>query len=49
MELPPRVISQLIIKMASIEERLASGCTEKIQIAAMIAAFQIARDQVVVE
>jgi replication factor C subunit 3/5 len=46
MELPPRVMSQLVIKMASIEERLAQGCTEKIQVSALIAAFRIARDQV---
>ncbi|CAO1385819.1 unnamed protein product [Diamesa serratosioi] len=49
MELPPRVISTLLIKMASIEERLAQGCTEKIQVSSLIAAFQIARDQVTIE
>lgn len=49
MELPGRVISQLVIKMASIEERLAQGCTEKIQVSALIAAFRIARDQVSVD
>lgn len=48
-ELPPRVISTLLIKMASIEERLAQGCTEKIQVSSLIAAFQIARDQVTIE
>lgn len=46
MELPPRVICQLIIKMASIEERLAQGCSEKIQVSALIAAFRIARNEV---
>jgi len=46
LELPPMVISQLIIKMASFEQRLALGCTEKIQVAALVAAFQIARSQV---
>jgi replication factor C subunit 3/5 len=49
MELPGRVISQLIIKMASIEERLAQGCTERIQISALIAAFRIARNQVTLD
>ena len=49
MELPGRVISQLIIKMASIEERLAQGCTEKIQTSALIAAFRIARNQVTID
>jgi replication factor C subunit 3/5 len=49
LELPPRVISQLLIKMAQIEERLANGCTEKIQISSLVSAFQIARDQVSVD
>lgn len=49
MELPPRVISQLVIKLASIEERLAQGCTEKIQVSALIAAFRISRDQVTID
>jgi replication factor C subunit 3/5 len=49
MELPPRVISQLIIKMASIEERLAQGCSEKIQVSALVAAFRIARNQVTLD
>ena len=48
-ELPPRVISQLIIKMGNIEERLNQGCTEKIQISALVAAFRIARNQVTVD
>jgi replication factor C subunit 3/5 len=48
-ELPNRILSQLIIKMACIEERLAQGCTEKIQISALVAAFRIARNQVTVE
>lgn len=49
MELPPRVICQLVIKMANIEERLAQGCIEKIQVSALIAAFRIARNQVTVD
>lgn len=48
-ELPPRVISQLIIKMGNIEERLAQGCTEKIQTSALVAAFRFARNQVSVD
>lgn len=48
-ELPPRILSQLIIKMASIEERLAQGCTEKIQVSALIAAFRLARNQITVD
>lgn len=49
MELPSRVICQLVIKMASIEERLAQGCTEKIQVSSLIAAFRIARNQVSID
>lgn len=49
MELPGRVISQLVVKMASIEERLAQGCTEKIQVSALVAAFRLARSQVTVD
>lgn len=48
-ELPPRVISQLVIKMASIEERLAQGCTEKIQVSALIAAFRLVRNQITID
>lgn len=48
-EFPPRVLSQLIIKMGNIEERLAQGCTEKIQISALISAFRIARNQINVD
>lgn len=49
LQLPPRIISQLVIKMASIEERLAQGCSEKIQVSALIAAFRLARNQVTVD
>ncbi|KAG5684672.1 hypothetical protein PVAND_013889 [Polypedilum vanderplanki] len=49
LQLPPRVISQLVIKMANIEERLAHGTSENIQLAAFIAAFRLARQQVTVD
>lgn len=49
MKLPVRVLSQLIIKMASIEERLAQGCSEKIQVTAFIAAFRLARNQLSID
>jgi replication factor C subunit 3/5 len=49
LQLPPRVISQLIIKMASIEERLTQGTSEKIQMSALVAAFRLAREQVTVD
>lgn len=48
-ELPHRVLSQLVVKMAAIEERLAAGCVEEPQISAMIGAFHVARDQVSIE
>lgn len=48
-ELPHRVLSQLVIKLAALEERLAGGCVEEPQISAMIAAFYIARNQVSAE
>lgn len=48
-ELPHRVISKLIMKMAAIEERLACGCVEEPQISALISAFYIARNEVSIE
>lgn len=47
LEIPPRVSSQLLINLASIEERLADGCVEKPQITALIAAFSKVRSVVV--
>jgi replication factor C subunit 3/5 len=49
MELPPKVICSLLIKMAEIEERLAAGCIENPQVSSLVAAFVIARDQVTLE
>lgn len=49
MEIPPKIMCKLVIKMAEIEARLANGCTEKPQLSALIAAFQIARDLVTVD
>ncbi|KAH9629488.1 hypothetical protein HF086_015818 [Spodoptera exigua] len=45
-KLPVDVLVSLLIKMSDAEARLASGCSERIELAALIAAFQIARDQV---
>ncbi|CAH1638257.1 unnamed protein product [Spodoptera littoralis] len=45
-KLPAEVLVSLLIKMSDAEARLASGCSERIELAALIAAFQIARDQV---
>ncbi|XP_047504140.1 replication factor C subunit 5 [Pieris napi] len=46
LKLPPEVFISLLIKMADSEARLASGCSERIELAALIAAFQQAREQV---
>ncbi|XP_055302364.1 replication factor C subunit 5 [Sitodiplosis mosellana] len=45
-ELPPRIMSCLLIKIARIEQSLAAGCCEKPQLSAFVAAFQIARNMV---
>ncbi|KAG4079825.1 hypothetical protein HA402_014956 [Bradysia odoriphaga] len=45
-ELPPTVMNTLIVKLADIEVRLAAGCLEKPQLAALIGGFQLARDMV---
>lgn len=39
----------LIIRMAAIEARLAAGCTEDIQVAALVSAFHLCRDDVTLE
>lgn len=46
MKLPPEVLIDLLIKMADAEARLAQGCSERVELAALIAAFQSARDHV---
>ncbi|XP_047029629.1 replication factor C subunit 5 [Helicoverpa armigera] len=48
-KLPPEVLITLLIKMSDAEARLASGCSERIELAALIAAFQVARDQVKID
>ncbi|XP_005993364.1 replication factor C subunit 5 [Latimeria chalumnae] len=48
-DFPPSVRIHLLVKMADIEYRLASGTNEKIQLSSLIAAFQLARDMVVAE
>ncbi|GFR19873.1 replication factor C subunit 5 [Trichonephila clavata] len=45
-ELPADVKIHLLEKMSNIEDHLASGTSEKIQLSALIAAFQVARDMV---
>lgn len=39
----------LIIRMAAIEARLAAGCTENIQVAALVSAFHLSREEVTPE
>ncbi|XP_038209755.1 replication factor C subunit 5 isoform X2 [Zerene cesonia] len=46
LKLPPEVLISLLIKMADSEARLASGCSERIELASLIAAFQEAREKV---
>ncbi|XP_040897797.1 replication factor C subunit 5 [Toxotes jaculatrix] len=48
-DFPPGIRINLLIKLADIEHRLASGTDEKIQLSSMVAAFQAVRDLVVSE
>uniref|UniRef100_A0A8P4K6D0 Activator 1 subunit 5 n=1 Tax=Dicentrarchus labrax TaxID=13489 RepID=A0A8P4K6D0_DICLA len=48
-DFPPAIRIGLLIKLADIEHRLASGTDEKIQLSSMVAAFQAVRDLVVSE
>lgn len=48
-ELPSPALVGLIIKMADIENRLASGTNENIQLSALLSAFITARDMVPVD
>jgi replication factor C subunit 3/5 len=45
--LPPRVRITLVEKLADIEHRLAFGCSEALQLGALVAAFALARDDIV--
>lgn len=45
-EMPPRVLGALIIKLAEIEQALSGGASESPQISAMISAFQIAKESI---
>lgn len=46
LDLPQSIRIHLIIKLADIEQRLLGGDSEKIQLGALLAAFQVARDMV---
>ncbi|XP_037934935.1 replication factor C subunit 5-like isoform X1 [Teleopsis dalmanni] len=48
-EIPMSVMNKLIIKLASIEERLAKGCSEGPQTTALVSAFFICREMVTME
>ncbi|GFR92713.1 replication factor C subunit 5-like [Elysia marginata] len=48
-DFPLHVRLQLLEKMADVEYRLASGTSEKIQLASLVSAFQIARDLIAQE
>ncbi|XP_034949431.1 replication factor C subunit 5 isoform X2 [Chelonus insularis] len=43
-DLPDNIIMELIIKLAEIEKRTAAGCSESVQLNALVSAFQCARD-----
>ncbi|XP_059617806.1 replication factor C subunit 5 [Phlebotomus argentipes] len=49
MELPPRVLCVILIKLAEIEERLAIGCNENPQLSALVSLFHTTRDLVTIE
>uniref|UniRef100_A0ABM5F1Z9 Replication factor C subunit 5 n=1 Tax=Pogona vitticeps TaxID=103695 RepID=A0ABM5F1Z9_9SAUR len=48
-DFPPSVRIQLLIKLADIEYRLAAGTSEKIQLGALVGAFQVTRDLIAAE
>jgi len=48
-ELPASVRIQLLIKLSELEQRLMSGCSEKIQLGSFVAAFQVAREMIKAE
>lgn len=45
--LPPTVRVTLVEKLADIEHRLAYGCSEQLQLGALVAAFSLVRDDIV--
>ncbi|XP_026684922.1 replication factor C subunit 5 [Diaphorina citri] len=45
LEIPESMLVDLVLKMSDIEYRLAAGTSEKIQLSALIAAFNSARDK----
>lgn len=45
--LPPRVRITLVDKLADIEHRLAFGCSEALQLGALVSAFALVRDEIV--
>ena len=46
-EFPNKVKIQLLERLSEIEYRLSSGCSEKLQMSSMIAAFQLTKDPIV--
>ncbi|CAB3382038.1 Hypothetical predicted protein [Cloeon dipterum] len=42
-ELPPKIRMEMLVKLAKIEERLALGTEESVQVSSLVAAFQVAR------
>lgn len=49
MALPPMVLAQLLDDMSTIEWRLAVGASDKVQLAALVGAFMVARESMTAE
>lgn len=45
--LPPKIRITLVMKLADVEQRLAYGCSEALQLGALVAAFALVRDDIV--
>eukprot|EP00775_Hariotina_reticulata_P011045 gene11045-11200_t len=45
--LPPQVRITLVEKLANIEYRMAYGCSEQLQLGALVAAFSLVRDDII--
>lgn len=45
-DLPTKVLIELLLKLADLEERLAVGTAENIQLSSLVAAFYVARSHI---
>lgn len=44
---PPHVRASIVEKLADVEHRLACGASERLQLGSLVAAFALARDEIV--